>query len=317
MMQALETFVGEPLRRRRMDLAWYRLSQLLHERTNGGFDSLYMKCARYLRPKVGLHALPQPASNLAAEIVSNLRRDGYMILPEPMATRDVEEIRNFAFSTPGMGNDLSRRIAIAADNIPDGQTRYYWWMDELATVPAVQRLIAEGPYCAIAQEYLGCRPVLAHITLFLDRPFEGKYEAYEYHYDNEGPGFLKFFFFLTEVDVGTGAHYFMSGTQPHVKPERVARATVYEAEKLYEQYGRDKEVIVRGPAGTILAEDTSGFHRGSKIERGYRLMMQFEFSSIDVPTDQELFRKLVPAPVAGLHPGVASIVRKFFVPASV
>jgi hypothetical protein len=32
-----------------------------------------------------------------------------------------------------------------------------------------------------------------------------------------------------------------------------------------------------------------------------------------VPTEQELFRKLVPAPVADLHPGVGSIARKFLV----
>jgi hypothetical protein len=50
MMQALQTFVGEPLRHRRFDLAWYRLSQLLHERTNGGFDAAYMSLARVLRP---------------------------------------------------------------------------------------------------------------------------------------------------------------------------------------------------------------------------------------------------------------------------
>jgi hypothetical protein len=42
-------------------------------------------------------------------------------------------------------------------------------------------------------------------------------------------------------------------------------------------------------------------------------MMQFEFSALDVPTEQELFRKLVPAPVADLHPGVESIARKFLV----
>jgi hypothetical protein len=115
------------------------------------------------------------------------------------------------------------------------------------------------------------------------------------------------------VEIGTGAHYFLAGTQSHTKPGPFAKAAIYEEGKLYRHYGRDKEVIVRGPAGTILAEDTSGFHRGSIIEHSYRLLMQIEFSAIDVPTDQELYRKLKPVPMPGLHPGIASIARKFLV----
>ena len=47
MIQALQNFVGEPLRHRRFDLAWYRLSQLLHDRTNGGYDAVYMRLAEF------------------------------------------------------------------------------------------------------------------------------------------------------------------------------------------------------------------------------------------------------------------------------
>src|SRR5262249_2613889 len=152
-------------------------------------------------------------------VVDHLRRDGYMILPKLLQAQDIEDIRNFAFSTPGITDDLNKSIPISPERIPEGQTRYYWWMDELVRVPAIKRLITAGPYCAIAQEYLGCRPILAHVNLFLDRPFTGKFEAYAYHYDNEGPGFLKFFFFLTDVAVGTGAHYFIAGSQAHTKPK--------------------------------------------------------------------------------------------------
>jgi hypothetical protein len=44
-------------------------------------------------------------------------------------------------------------------------------------------------------------------------------------------------------------------------------------------------------------------------------LVQIEFSAIEVPTDQELFRPLEPAPVPGLHPGLAAIVGKCFAPA--
>jgi hypothetical protein len=313
MMRALQNFVAEPLRHRRFDLAWYRMSQLLHDRTNGGFDAVYMNLAKKLRPKVPLPASSQMSGTEIAAVVEQLRREGYMILPLGLSIEEIEQISNFAFSTPAIGSDLGKAIPISRDDIPEGEPRYYWWMDHLAAVPAVQRIVVNGPYCAIAQEYLGCRPVLAHITLFLDRPFKGNYEAYSYHYDNEGPAFLKFFFFLTDVTIGTGAHYFMMGTQAHTKPRPFAKARIYAEEDIHGHYGREKEIIVRGPAGTILAEDTSGFHRGSTIDHSYRLLMQIEFSVIDVPTEQELNRKLNRIVVHGMHPGIGAITHKFFV----
>jgi hypothetical protein len=311
MMSAVQNFIAEPIRHRRFDLAWYRLSQLLHERTNGAFDNAYMRFARLVRPKVELPASPQMPPAEVTGVVERLKRDGYMILPFRLSVEEVDAIANFAFTTPAHGANMHNNVNITRDNIPHNEPRWYWWMSDLVRVPAIQRMFAQGPYCAIAQEYLGCRPSLAHVTLFLDVPYEGKYEPYSYHYDNEGPGFLKFFFFLTNVTVGTGAHYFIAGSHTRNKPDPFVRATLYEAEPLLKSYGAEREVVMQGPAGTILAEDTAGFHRGSTIERDYRLMMQFEFSVIEVPTDQELARRLEPAPVPGLHPGIAAMCGKY------
>jgi hypothetical protein len=310
-MSALQNFIAEPIRHRRFDLAWYRLSQLLHERTNGGFDNAYMRFARLIRPKVELPASPKMPPAEVTGVVERLKRDGYMILPYLLSPEEIEEIVNFAFTTPAHGADMNKNVSLARDDISRAEPRWYWWMSDIVRVPAVQRLLADGPYCAIAQNYLGCRPSLAHVTLFLDVPYKGKYEPYFYHYDNEGAPILKFFLFLTDVRIGTGAHYFIAGSHTRNKPDPFVRATLYETEPLLKTYGAEREVIMQGAPGTILAEDTAGFHRGSNIERDYRLMLQFEFSVMDVPTDQELARRLEPAPVAGLHPGVAAICGKY------
>jgi hypothetical protein len=242
-----------------------------------------------------------------------LRQDGYNILPKGLTAADIEAITNFAFTTPAFAGYLDKRVVLTRDAIPKGEPRFSWWMHDLVRVPAIQRLIADGPYCQIAQEYLGCRPTLAHISLFLDAPYEGNYGAYSYHYDNDGPAFLKFFIFITDVEIGTGAHYFIAGSHTRKKPNAFARATLYDEGPLLSSYGRDKEIVMRGPAGMVLAEDTAGFHRGSTIERDYRLMMQFEFSAIETPTDQELARKIEPVAVPAIHPGIASIARKYYV----
>ena len=207
MMPAFQSFIGDPIRHRRLDLAWYRISQLLHERTNGAFDAAYMQLARILRPTVPLPASAQMPAGAVADTVSALRHAGYRILPFRLSAEQIGELKTFAFSTPAHCTDMQERITVSPDRIPPGQPRFNWWMHDVARLPVVQRIIADGPYCAIAQDYLRCRPVLSHITLFLDAPYEGRYGAYDYHCDNEGPNFLKFFLFLTDVAVGTGAHY--------------------------------------------------------------------------------------------------------------
>ena len=132
MIQALENFVGEPLRHRRFDLAWYRISQLLHDRTNGGYDAFYMRLARIFRPKVLLPELPPAQRDEIKDVVDRLRRDGYMILPELLPAQDVEEIKNFAFSTPGIRQrsqqedaNLCRQYSRRTSEISlvDGRTR--------------------------------------------------------------------------------------------------------------------------------------------------------------------------------------------------
>src|SRR5215471_9726861 len=104
--EAFESFVAQPVRHRRPDLAIYRLSQLLHDRTNGKFDRAFMKIAPRLKPKQNLPVSADMTTAEGEEVASVLRRDGYRILPFKLAERDIEEIRSFAFSTPAYGNSL-------------------------------------------------------------------------------------------------------------------------------------------------------------------------------------------------------------------
>ena len=60
-----------------------------------------------------------------------------------------------------------------------------------------------------------------------------------------------------------------------------------------------------------------GFHRGSDIVSGHRMLLQLEFSVIDTPQVNELARTIEPCVVPGLHPGIARITHKFYRPGPV
>jgi hypothetical protein len=316
-MGIIHYLVGEPLKYRRASLGWYRFWQMLDDRTNGSFDAQYRRLSPVWQPPV---ALPQSAAMSPDEIdgtVATLHRDGYAALPFRLTSEDLSEVTRFMFSTPACGVDRRKDIAITTDQIPRDEGRYTWRTRDVIALPAVQRTVLQGPYCAIAQDYLGSRPTLVTITLWLNPPFpEEKFDANHYHYDNDGPGFLKFFILLTDVGVGSGAHYFVRGSHHPKKPPRVARSGLYNEADIFSAYDRNQELIVCGPAGTIFAEDTRGFHRGSALTERFRAILQLEFSLIDTPSDEDLHREFSPLPIRGLDPGLAQITRKFFVQSS-
>src|SRR5689334_1725998 len=108
MVSAVQNFIVEPIRHRRFDLAWYRLTQLLHERTNGAFDEPYMRLARVMRPKVDLPVSPQMPPAEVSRVVERLRQDGYNILSRGLTPSDIEAITDFAFSTPAFAGYLNK-----------------------------------------------------------------------------------------------------------------------------------------------------------------------------------------------------------------
>ena len=109
MVSAVQNFIVEPIRHRRFDLAWYRLTQLLHERTNGAFDDAYMRFAPHGAAEgrtAGLASRCRPAE--VSRVVERLRQDGYNILPKGLTAADIEAITDFAFTTPAFAGHMDK-----------------------------------------------------------------------------------------------------------------------------------------------------------------------------------------------------------------
>jgi hypothetical protein len=308
---ALRQFVIEPARKRSSALFFLQLMQVLNDRAGGRYDTLIQRTVSPFKPKV---TLPAPRLMNEQSIVSSvtaIKKRGWDILPYRLPAEDIAEIRHFAFTTPAYAIDPSERIAIKEDNIPQVHGRYSWLMTELLVVPAVHRLLADGTLHRLAQDYIGCTPLLTSVTLWLETASEAKVGSQTYHYDNDGPAFLKFFVYLNDIDSEAGAHTFVQGTHLHRKPQPFNRAGFFDRDELLRFFGPHNEIVFKGPAGMILAEDTAGFHKGTKPKH-YRLLMQLQYATLDIPHEEEFAGLLQKLNAKDLHAGIRRIGRKFF-----
>lgn len=310
--KVLNYLIVEPIEKRSPALMSLRLSQILHDRSGGRFDPQVQRFLRGFKPKLPLPRSKHMTDGDIATSVEALNRQGWEILPWRLDPADVAALRAFAFSTPAYANDPSERIAIDPANIPRDYGRYSWQISDLIREPVVHKLVADGAMHRIAQDYIGCRPLLTSISLWLSPVYDGVYTGHVYHYDNDGPGFLKFFIYLNDVDVDTGAHSFIQGSHVRRKPKNLSRSKFYEREDLLAHYGPDSEMVFCAPAGIILAEDTAGFHKGTTPRRDYRLMLQLQFAILDIPHAEEFSPGIERVHVEDLDRSIKRIGRKFF-----
>lgn len=108
--------------------------------------------------------------------------------------------------------------------------------------------------------------------------------AHFYHRDLDAYQFMKFFIYLTDVGVNDGAHFFVRGSHRpyiiHSLREKFRISRVDDA-KIKEWYG-DKNIIeMTGKAGSVIAEDTFGFHKGQSPTNNARLLACFVFANQD------------------------------------
>lgn len=155
--------------------------------------------------------------------------------------------------------------------------------------PAIARLAQDPLLHWIAGRYLGSVPRLVGVNLWWTFPVNASEEdrdrhAHLFHRDVDDFRFFKFFFYLTDVEPGDGAHVCVLGS--HQRPparsfadrwlirrysDSEVRAT-YPAEAIHE---------ICGPAGTGFAENTLCIHKGQTPVHAPRLLLQIQFALFD------------------------------------
>jgi len=224
-----------------------------------------------------------------AEVVARLRQDGLctgLKLPEETVAR----IRDYAethlcyggprWNTPvepwdHAGSEARHGEKLLVANFPD--------CDRDCT--AVAELIRNPWLHRIAAGYLGARPELIDVRLWWTFPATGASHSQlsrvaldTFHFDLADWQQLKFFFYITDVDMESGSHVYA----------RRSHARRPLADQLKPFYSRSRTAVaalhgaaaieaITGSAGTGFVEDPFGYHTGTTVQRGRRLILELSF----------------------------------------
>ncbi|MBW3585460.1 MAG: phytanoyl-CoA dioxygenase family protein, partial [Cyanobacteria bacterium 0813] len=228
-------------------------------------------------------------NSIAATIETDSCYQGLQ-LPEDV----VQELLEFASSTVCYINrDLKRPWRCKGTeqvgaNLPKN-SRLCSYMSNSKLSSTLKKLEKDPGILAIAAKFLGVQPVHMGSEISWSFPVAGTHvqqreAAQVFHYDLDDYRFIKFFFYLTDVDISSGPHAYIRGTHKHKKwlHQHIGRRCAdIDDEKIVECYGAQNVVNVCGKAGFGFVENPLCFHKGTQPTEKPRLMLQIEYAIND------------------------------------
>jgi hypothetical protein len=154
---------------------------------------------------------------------------------------------------------------------------------------AIGKLMRDPVLQSIAGRYLGSVPALVGVNLWWTFPVNASAEdrdrhAHLFHRDVDDFRFFKFFFYLTDVPPGEGAHVCVKSSHvdpPVTRPSDRWLLRRYSDSEIERKYTAGKILEICGPAGTGFAENTLCIHKGRTPTSKSRLTLHLQFALFD------------------------------------
>lgn len=226
-----------------------------------------------------------PADTVAAAVDA----DGLWVgLRLPDAS--VAAIRDFAVRTPCYGNFDRRFVFLPAEHAAAEQ-RYGrglitgQYLDDVERCEAVRAIRADAALWRIAAAYLRTEPIVITTRLWWSFPSSRGAERdfhlagqERFHFDLDDWRSIKFFFYLTDVDMASGPHVMLRGSHRfHTAAHQISPMVGKTEAEVVASYGPANVATICGPAGLGFAEDPFAFHMGRAPRDRPRLMAEVEF----------------------------------------
>jgi hypothetical protein len=212
--------------------------------------------------------------------IEGVRRDGFYVFQHTVDTSITDAIRTYAETAPATARGASLPPAPYPRSRPT--VGRYDISEEVALgCPEVQEFATDPAMAAIAQGYLGQAVLMDEVAFWwttTQRADDADVNAQLFHQDRDRLSFLKFFIYLTDVTPDTGPHVYLRGS--HRGIPRSLRGDGRKSDQAVRDAGLwDNVRELCGPAGTVMAVDTIGLHKGKTPISGDRLALENEFAT--------------------------------------
>ena len=133
----------------------------------------------------------------------------------------------------------------------------------------------------ISQKYLGQPVLMDQVALWrttTKKTEDANLNAQLFHQDRDRISFLKFFIYLTDVEPDTGPHMYIRGS--HANIPWSLRGDGRKNDEAVKAAGLWKNVQeITAPAGTLMAVDSIGLHKGKTPISSDRLALESEYAT--------------------------------------
>jgi hypothetical protein len=243
-------------------------------------------------------------------VAAEVARAGFTVLPDLLDAEAVDDIRTVLERGPAQPRGDGMHDRKAGPPRPDAPS---WWMRPQQTLASAsaRQVLRQRALADTAGRYLGVEPMIMSVVLWKSFSWRtaDRSSAQLFHYDNDRPGFLKFFVYLTDVDDSNGPHTYVEGSHL-AKPRHLLHGGRLSDDEVAAAYPRETWRVITGPKGTMFFADTRGFHKGGAVASGERAMFQVNLASDRFGIDEPAIGGPDEAP-ADLRPLVDRLPRYF------
>jgi hypothetical protein len=239
------------------------------------------------------------------ETYQEMCEEGVSLFPERVPSNEVAEVRKYFSERVCYDGHVYAARSNATPRLPaevqDWAYGCYMPKDILAA-PLLLKLALSDQLVSIASKFLDCLPAIYSINTWWSFVRETPGITHELHRDVDDFRFLPFFIFWTDVSPGYGEMYFVRKSNSIVGLDSIftfwdrANYWIHNRRKFdardffsvehgdghkiaawYSLVFKNHISVVTGPAGTVIATDTSALHRGEPPRLGPRLCSWIRF----------------------------------------
>ncbi|WP_449392817.1 hypothetical protein [Eoetvoesiella caeni] len=220
-----------------------------------------------------------------------------LLLPGDISEKLIDFARKspcYAYRNADYGFHMhDRELAESALQKPILLAQYF---NTVSNCAAVRRLVNDPALQWIAAAYLQSVPTFVGANMWWTFPVQASEKdrsehAHLFHRDVDDYKFFKFFFYLTDVNAGEGAHVCVVASHENPPTLRAHDRWIFRrySDNEIEGFYESKDIIeVCGRAGTGFAENTLCVHKGRTPVAKERLLLQLQFSLFDYEVTNDI-----------------------------